>query len=1208
MNTPAAVTPAVTPPVVPENIDFSSLSDVTTSMTDVYGETSRDQQNSVLLAALGIQNTGTFPVDAPLVAVINNLSDPSIRVRNSDGLTASGQPYFDFSSLIGSDTLAPGKSTTSRTLTFYDPNGIQFTYNLQILAKLDQPPTVTSQPNTEAIAGLPYSYQATATDPDDHTLTYSLLTAPAGMTVDPNTGLITWSPQQSDLGNQAVLLQIADGHGGVIQQPFTVSTIVAPPNRPPLFTSTPIVQANVDTAYTYQATALDTDGDPLTFSVVSGPMGLTIDGSSGLVQWTPTADELGTNAVSLQVSDGRGGTATQAYSILVQQAPGNLPPFIVSTPVTTATLGQSYQYPVKAIDADNDQLTYSLTTAPTGMAIDPASGLITWPPPREADDAVQLSGAGYVITPNLESFFPTSTVTLELWFNATGPGVIVDELGQNVINAGFNDSQLEILSTGEVRARVWDLPSVSLGVATFNTWHYVALRYEGSSATLDGFLDGVKSATAAHGARIAPSPQYYALGAADGQNLGSGAFFTGQINEFRVWNTARSDSEITDNMNQALTGTEAGLVAYYRLDDGVGTLASDSTGHGNTATLVAAGSGGTGLPTWVTSKAPNPQVTVRVDDGRGSFDTQSYSVVTSADQTGEIEGTKFNDLNGDGKRGLIGNTAPPVPLSNLPGGADPYLAGLPSGTTADSGDTAPAQSPVLVTGTPIIPGNSLMFTTLTGLVNNTGPDGGGFTNHPAGILNGISNIVAPVNSLVGVFLGPNAPDASLTPATLDFSPSGNVPGGVDYTTLSPQLQQVFFIGDGRTSTGQVQQIVVPAGASRLFLGTMAPSGWHNNSGSFGVDVTPFDPTSGPSPIALTAISTKFSSLIHVDYYEPDNTLIASLNYPGGQPNNFDEIKADGSHVQFSKVSGFSDEVYIAIARSSDLGGFKPGDLFVGNGQDGQIARITNNGQKVINPWVTLPGSGNGVFRGYLTFDRTGVFGGDLIAETDQGEVWAINAAGQATEIGDTHSFLEGAEVIPNDPARYGPLAGTVLATDEQTSGFYSITPAGQVTFYNIGVGSLEDAHVIPANQNFFGADYGSGRVLGIPSQELAPMAGDILFTQEIGGGLFRMYWDGSAFQMEPIDYASGSTTAAQWEGSNFAPAGIAPIPPVPLEPGLPGWTIYLDLNHDGKLDPGDPTAVTDSLGHYTFANLALEQFTKPCAVAIMSIDVTVALV
>ena len=88
------------------------------------------------------------------------------------------------------------------------------------------------------------------------------------------------------------------------------------------------------------------------------------------------------------------------------------------------------------------------------------------------------------------------------------------------------------------------------------------------------------------------------------------------------------------------------------------------------------------------------------------------------------------------------------------------------------------------------------------------------------------------------------------PAGLDFSSTGNVPGGVNYTSLAPELQQVFFIGDGLTSGGVSQTITVPAGATRLFLATMDGFGWYNNTGSFQVQVTL--PTSTGVPIQAQA--------------------------------------------------------------------------------------------------------------------------------------------------------------------------------------------------------------------------------------------------------------------------------------------------------------------------------------------------------------------
>src|SRR5207244_2527308 len=94
MNTPNAVTPAVTATAAVGAIDFGALTDVTTSMTVAYGQTSFNEKSDVLYAGLTVQNTGSYPVDVPLLAAIAHLSDPSVRVRASDGTTPDGLPYF----------------------------------------------------------------------------------------------------------------------------------------------------------------------------------------------------------------------------------------------------------------------------------------------------------------------------------------------------------------------------------------------------------------------------------------------------------------------------------------------------------------------------------------------------------------------------------------------------------------------------------------------------------------------------------------------------------------------------------------------------------------------------------------------------------------------------------------------------------------------------------------------------------------------------------------------------------------------------------------------------------------------------------------------------------------------------------------------------------------------------------------------------------
>lgn len=187
--------------------------------------------------------------------------------------------------------------------------------------------------------------------------------------------------------------------------------------------------------------------------------------------------------------------------------------------------------------------------------------------------------------------------------------------------------------------------------------------------------------------------------------------------------------------------------------------------------------------------------------------------------------------------------------NTVQGTSNPWLAGMVNGASASCGDAAPAQSPSQVVGLPIIPGDLINFRADGGVGLGPGyplaaPDGDPsfpirLPGHDVGAENGLPDCRAPYDSLIGVFLGSGTPDVSPAPAALDFSTQLKQ----DYVTLKPGLKQVFFIGDGLTSNGTLQQVIVPAGATRLFLGTMDGCGWNNNPGSFTVAVTENNPPS-----------------------------------------------------------------------------------------------------------------------------------------------------------------------------------------------------------------------------------------------------------------------------------------------------------------------------------------------------------------------------
>jgi Flp pilus assembly protein TadG len=113
------------------------------------------------------------------------------------------------------------------------------------------------------------------------------------------------------------------------------------------------------------------------------------------------------------------------------------------------------------------------------------------------------------------------------------------------------------------------------------------------------------------------------------------------------------------------------------------------------------------------------------------------------------------------------------------------------------------------------------------------------TQTTAGSEHGISNIEAPLNSMIGVFLdqtsSTNGADTETAPSGLDYSTQS----ARDYLSVEPKLNQSFFVGNGSTSSTVQQTIIVPNNAYELFLGTMDGHEWSNNVGGFNATITQY---------------------------------------------------------------------------------------------------------------------------------------------------------------------------------------------------------------------------------------------------------------------------------------------------------------------------------------------------------------------------------
>ncbi len=125
-----------------------------------------------------------------------------------------------------------------------------------------------------------------------------------------------------------------------------------------------------------------------------------------------------------------------------------------------------------------------------------------------------------------------------------------------------------------------------------------------------------------------------------------------------------------------------------------------------------------------------------------------------------------------------------------------------------------------------------------GRIIDAGPDGREIELSDYQGVDGISGYMGPHGALLGIFLNNDIPSVGPAPIGIDFSESGI---GSQFDSLYPDLGQVFFIGDGYTDAGSIQNFVAPAGATRVLFGvadgrlyTGIPGYYENNIGSFDV--------------------------------------------------------------------------------------------------------------------------------------------------------------------------------------------------------------------------------------------------------------------------------------------------------------------------------------------------------------------------------------
>ncbi len=295
----------------------------------------------------------------------------------------------------------------------------EFAYTLNVTDPNNQNPQITSTPITQATQSVTYEYIVIASDPDLDVVTLSLFDGPEGMVLDQPTNTLIWTPQQISTEGEHVKIDARDNFGGFTRQEFLI--IVndgGNTNDAPIANNQSITTVE-DSALAITLTAVDPEGQPLTYSVSSQPLSGSLSGSGAELTYTPAADFYGTDSFIFTASDGVLTSAPATISIVVTSAN--------DAPLATNLSRQVNEDTTVAVqlqgsDVDGDALTYTIASQPLNGILSGTAPDLTYTPNA---DFTGLDNFTYRVN---DSSLSSGIATVSITVNEVNDAPVADTL------------------------------------------------------------------------------------------------------------------------------------------------------------------------------------------------------------------------------------------------------------------------------------------------------------------------------------------------------------------------------------------------------------------------------------------------------------------------------------------------------------------------------------------------------------------------------------------------------------------------------------------------------------------------------------------------------------------------------------------------------------------------------------------------------------
>ncbi len=204
-------------------------------------------------------------------------------------------------------------------------------------------------------------------------VTWSLVQGPAGMSINSSTGTASWTNPQPEDSQHTITIR-ATNSAGSDDESWTLTVAAVAP------VITPLNDDAVDPGEAYSRTPTLSEGSaPVTWSLVQGPAGMSINSSTGQVSWTNPQPADSQHTVTIRATNSAG-SDDESWTLTVAA----VAPVIAPLNDDAVDPGEAYSR-TPALSEGSAPITWTLVQGPSGMSINSSTGTVSWTNPQPAD-------------------------------------------------------------------------------------------------------------------------------------------------------------------------------------------------------------------------------------------------------------------------------------------------------------------------------------------------------------------------------------------------------------------------------------------------------------------------------------------------------------------------------------------------------------------------------------------------------------------------------------------------------------------------------------------------------------------------------------------------------------------------------------------------------------------------------------------------------